>query len=315
MKKTIQYILTTLISLGVLSFFMSSCSDDEKINEWDMNYIFITPIDHLKPIPSYTLEHYSGEGVVGSVEFQFVAKLQKTAEKDVKVNLETECEGISAENIVLTSQSAIIKAGSKISDTITITINNWSDIEDIADKFETELKINLANFESPSSDIAPSTSYTSIILNITKNIRRIDNKVSTGTPSEGTLQTNVKDWIFTFMNGVENANSNSVAGTGSSDVATNGVPFWLIVDFKEEKTLTGVQTQHWASGYAPRKVEVFVSENNRDWVPFKQGSVSTSGSRQYLKFEKPVKTRYLKYEMITVPSRVDITKFYVYSLE
>lgn len=315
MKKTIQYILTTLIYLGVISFFISSCSDDDKINGWDMNYIFITPIDHLKPIPSYTLEHYSGDGIVGSVEFQFIAKLHKTAEKDVKVNIDTECEGISAENIILSSQSAIVKAGAKISDTITITIRNWSDIEDIAEKFETKLKINLGNFESPLSDISPSTSYTSIILNITKNIRRLDNGISTGTPGEGTLQTNVKDWIFTFMNGVENAGSNSVAGTGSSDVATNGVPFWLTVDFKEEKTLTGIQTQHWASGYAPKKVEVFVSENNRDWTPFRQGVVSTSGSRQYLKFEKPLKTRYLKYEMITVPSRVDITRFYVYSIE
>lgn len=314
MKKIIQYILTVLISLAMVSLFMSSCSDDERINAWDMNYIFIAPIDHLKPLPSYTLEHYSGEGVVGSVEFQFVTKLHKIAESDVKMDIEVECDGISTENIVLTSQNATIKAGSKISDTITLTINNWTDIEDIAGIFETKLKINLANFES-SSNIAPSESYTSIILDITKNMRRVDNNVSTGIPGEGTLQTNAKDWIFTFMNGAENANSNSVAGTGSSDVATNGIPFWLTVDFKEEKTLTGIQTQHWASGYAPRKIEVFISENNRDWIPFRQGTVNTSGARQNFKFEKPIKTRYIKYEMITVPSRVDITKFYVYSIE
>lgn len=80
------------------------------------------------------------------------------------------------------------------------------------------------------------------------------------------LLTNVKDWIFTFMTGVENSASNSVAGTGTNDVATNGVPFWLTVDFKEVKNVTGVQTTHWGAGYAPSKVEIFSSENGDDWV-------------------------------------------------
>ena len=126
------------------------------------------------------------------------------------------------------------------------------------------------------------------------------------------LLTNVKDWIFTFMTGVENSASNSVAGTGTNDVATNGVPFWLTVDFKEVKNVTGVQTTHWGAGYAPSKVEIFSSENGDDWVSIPDNGIlkeelrlshSTSG----------FKTRYLKYQMITVPSRVDITRFYIYA--
>lgn len=130
---------------------------------------------------------------------------------------------------------------------------------------------------------------------------------------ESVLLTNAKDWIFTFMEGVENAESNSVAGTGSNDVATNGVPFWLTVDFKEVKTVTGIQTTHWGAGYAPSKVEIFSSENGDKWTSI--GQWDTKGRNQTITFDERIKTRYLKYQMVTVPSRVDITKFYIYAWE
>ena len=113
------------------------------------------------------------------------------------------------------------------------------------------------------------------------------------------------------MTGVENSASNSVAGTGTNDVATNGVPFWLTVDFKEVKNVTGVQTTHWGAEYAPSKVEIFSSENGDDWVSI--GQWDTKGRTQTITFDERVKTRYLKYQMITVPSRVDITRFYIYA--
>ena len=127
------------------------------------------------------------------------------------------------------------------------------------------------------------------------------------------MLTNAKDWIFTFIEGVENAESNSFAGTGSNDVATNGVPFWLTVDFKEVKTVTGIQTTHWGAGYAPSKVEIFSSENGDKWTSI--GQWDTKGRNQTITFDERIKTRYLKYQMVTVPSRVDITKFYIYAWE
>ena len=101
------------------------------------------------------------------------------------------------------------------------------------------------------------------------------------------------------MEGVENAESNSVAGTGSNDVATNGV--------------TGIQTTHWGAGYAPSKVEIFSSENGDKWTSI--GQWDTKGRNQTITFDERIKTRYLKYQMVTVPSRVDITKFYIYAWE
>lgn len=146
--------------------------------------------------------------------------------------------------------------------------------------------------------------YQEIVLKISKSAER---------KKENVLLTNAKDWIFTFMEGVENPESNSVAGTGSSDVATNGIPFWLTVDLKTVKTLTGIQTRHWGAGYAPTKVEIFTSEDGEKWVSI--GQWTTKGGTQTITFEESVKTRYLKYQMITVPGRVDITRFYIYSWE
>ena len=45
------------------------------------------------------------------------------------------------------------------------------------------------------------------------------------------------------------------------------------------------------------------------------GQWTTKGGTQTITFEESVKTRYLKYQMITVPGRVDITRFYIYSWE
>lgn len=58
-------------------------------------------------------------------------------------------------------------------------------------------------------------------------------------------------------------------------------------------------------------VEIFSSENGDDWVSI--GQWDTKGRTQTITFDERVKTRYLKYQMITVPSRVDITRFYIYA--
>lgn len=83
--------------------------------------------------------------------------------------------------------------------------------------------------------------YQEIVLKISKSAER---------KKENVLLTNAKDWIFTFMEGVENPESNSVAGTEAVMLQTNGIPFWLTVDLKTVKTLTGIQTRHWGAGYA-----------------------------------------------------------------
>ncbi|HJF05612.1 MAG TPA: discoidin domain-containing protein, partial [Bacteroides thetaiotaomicron] len=204
--------------------------------------------------------------------------------------------------INLSAKNLLIKAGSTASEPITLSITDWKYLENTKEALEYTLKIKIADIESTSAEVTNAAYYQEIVLKISKTAEK---------KKESVLLTNVKDWIFTFMTGVENSASNSVAGTGTNDVATNGVPFWLTVDFKEVKNVTGVQTTHWGAGYAPSKVEIFSSENGDDWVSI--GQWDTKGRTQTITFDERVKTRYLKYQMITVPSRVDITRFYIYA--
>lgn len=209
---------------------------------------------------------------------------------------------IDANKINLSAKNLLIKTGSTASEPITLSITDWKYLENTKEALEYTLKIKIADIESTSAEVTNAAYYQEIVLKISKTAEK---------KKESVLLTNVKDWIFTFMTGVENSASNSVAGTGTNDVATNGVPFWLTVDFKEVKNVTGVQTTHWGAGYAPSKVEIFSSENGDDWVSI--GQWDTKGRTQTITFDERVKTRYLKYQMITVPSRVDITRFYIYA--
>lgn len=301
MNKIFQ--ITTIALMSAIVPLLSSCKEDDAINEWEMNYVSLLPTDYLRPTPSFSLKHVEEEGIEGNVDFQFMAKTQKAVDQDIKVNIDATCDGISTDKISLSSKDIVIKAGSTASEPVTLNISDWKELEGIKEATNYTLKIKITGIESK-AEIADATYYQAINLKITKTAER---------KKQNVLLTNAKDWIFTFMDGVENAASNAVAGTGGSDVATNGVPFWFTVDFKEVKILTGIQTKHWASGYAPTKIELFTSENGRDWVSI--GQKDTKGGTQTVMFEEQVKTRFLKYLMINVPGRVDVTKFNVYSWE
>lgn len=311
MKKFFHYILMAAFIGGTIPF--SSCNDDDEnqLNEWNMSYVSLLPADYLRPIPSFTLKHIIDKGIEGSVEFQVMATLQKPASQDVSVNIDATCDGIAADKIVKSSDAAIIKAGNLKSEPVTISITDWSDIESVEEAAEYTLNIKVKDIVTGAVEVANSEFNQSVAVKIVKEQAKMEeflffNQV----PENSTLYTNATDWDFSFMDGVENAGSNSVAGTGGNNVATNGVPFWVSVDFKEVKKLTGIKTSHWSPVYAPSKVEILTSDNGSTWKSW--GEVQTSGSYQTIAFKNVIETRYLKYQMVTVPGRVDITKLHVY---
>lgn len=302
MKKFFHYILMAAFIGGTISF--TSCSkDDETINEWNMNYISLLPVDYLRPLSNeFNLTHAEGTGVEGTIEFQFMAKASRAVEQDVTIDIElTTNIPVSKDKIVLSSQKAIIKVGQTQSEPIELSITDFSELADIKEAAEYTLDIKMKSISTNATGVAFGDINQEFAFVVKKTAEKPKQEVLVKTPQE---------WIFTFMEGVENPDANSVAGTGSSDVATNGVPFWLTVDFKTVKTVTGIQTAHWGGAYAPTKVELFESENAKDWVSI--GVFETSGSVQDIKFENRIDTRYLKYQMIDVPGRVDITRFSVY---
>lgn len=296
---------------GTIPF--SSCSDDDdnQLNEWNMSYVSLLPVDYLRPVPSFTLKHIIDKGIEGSVEFQVMATLQKPASQDVTVNIDATCDGIAADKIVKSSDAAIIKAGSLKSEPVTVSITDWADIESVEQAAEYTLNIKIKDFATGAVEVANAEFNQSVAVKIKKEQAKMEEFLFFNKePEKSTLYTNVTDWDFSFMDGVENAGANSVAGTGGGDVATNGTPFWVSVDFKEAKKLTGIKTSHWAPGFAPSKVEILTSDNGTTWKSW--GEVGTSEAIQTIAFKNVIKARYLKYQMVTVPGRVDITKLHVY---
>ncbi|NMA73901.1 MAG: carbohydrate-binding protein [Bacteroidales bacterium] len=296
MKKIDQLILALVLIINIS--FISSCSNDDEVNEWNVNFVSLQQADYLRPLPSFTLSHTGQKGVEGTVEFECVAVLQKVTDKDVRVDIDVMSEGISAEKIKQTEEYFVVKAGSLRSEPITISITDWSDWAELKEEFERKLEIKISNVESLDKNVAISEIHQQLDLKITKGAFFW----------EVAWLTNVTDWDFVFMDGVNNAQSNSVNGTGGKAVSTNGVPFWLSVDFGKEITILKVQTKH--GYYAPSKVELFSSSDNSDWVSL--GEFTVSGGTQTITFDKPVMTRYMKYQMITVPRwSVDISQFIV----
>lgn len=102
MKKFFHYILMAALIGGVIPF--TSCSDDdETINEWNLSYISLLPVDYLKPLTTeFNLTHSEGIGIEGKVDFQFIAVASKPVDQDIAVDIEVTTDlPISANKIAL----------------------------------------------------------------------------------------------------------------------------------------------------------------------------------------------------------------------
>ncbi len=299
MKKLAIYMLGAMWAACAAPLFTSCSNDDEAADEWTVNHAYINLVTERMSV-----EHkLSGE--IDNATIPFSVCLNKPVDEDVRVKINVTSENIPAANMQLSNSEVTIKQGARESEECVISITDWSFAKDT--DASTSYRINMA-ITVEGGNVTLSSNRSSETFEIIKGTHcRVEAKM----PDDALLQTNASDWTFTFENGVENANSNSVAGTGSSDIATNGVPFWLTVDLKEKMQLQGIQTEHWASSYAPTKAEVYYSEDGENWISL--GSVRTSGSTQRIAFASTIEARYLKYQMREVPSRVDMTAFYVFT--
>lgn len=310
MKKFYKLILMAALALGAAPF-IASCSDDDKDDEWNATYVYIQREDYLVGnTKTFNLTH-DAEGIGGDeVTMAFTAKTQKPTHNDIIVNLKVTSgsEDLKVENIKISSTQAVIKAGEQTSEEITVTVDR-NMFNSIKDKTSYSFDVAITDIETNNGNTFISNN------GLLTKIPAVINKsaycnLKSGTPADSKLWTAKSEWKFTIQEGVENQNSNSVIGNGGSDIATNGVAFWLTVDLNAVKTVKGIQTKHWGSSYAPTQVEIFYSEDGRTWNSM--GELDTKGGTQNISFIAPVQTRYLKYQMLKVPGRVDMTAFYVY---
>lgn len=269
---------------------------------------------------SFNLSH-TADGVSGNVTFTVSAMLSEASSEDVTLVLEAECEGISADNIVLSSSEVTVTAGRILSDEVTVSIPDLSVFasEESAAEYTLTVGIKEASVEvdpvnsSVSVKISKSAlgevsfpEFGSGFLSISSSIDLMG--------AGYRMSQDAKDWSFEFWTTggaeLENPVDNTVTGTGTSDVACNNDLINFIVDFNAEKTLGGMYFQHWGSLYCPTSIRLSVSKDGKDWV--EMGTVSSS-PQVHVAFAEPVVTRYLKYEMLGITGdRVDIMYVYLW---
>ncbi len=307
MENRISLLIAVL--LGALIPTLLSCNDDEEVfNEWNATYVSLQRQDYLSgDVKVFKLSHDAG-GIGGDeILLTFNVKTQQPSPDDITVALEVKSEeGLDVNLITLSNASVTLRKGETISENITATINREHFL-DIKDKLQYAFQISIKDIMTNDKNTVVSEYLHTLRASINKAAYC---NLKAAAPENCELLTNKTDWEFAFQEGVENSSSNSVAGTGGNDVATNGIPFWVTVDLKETQTVRGIQTKHWGASFAPTEVEIFHSVDGINWTSL--GVTATSGQTQNITFITPVETRYLKYQMITVPGRVDLTALYVY---
>lgn len=305
MKKFFHYILMAAFISGTIPF--SSCNDDDEnqLNEWNMGYISLLPVDYLRPIPSFKLTHSVDNGIQGEVSYDVMATLQKPVSADVKVKISATCEGINAEHINVSD--AIIKAGNTKSDPVTISITDWSDIAGNTDDVEYTLNIKIVGIETTATEVTNGEFNQAIAVKINKEHAKREGFLSYGTPENSTLMDKNKrgDWGWTYSSptntAIENQGNADIDATGTSDLASNA-PYTIVVDFKESLKITGVSTRAYGGYYAPKKVEIYTSEDGVKWTPSLGDVTLSSSSTQNIAFKEAVQARYLKYKMLQIMS-------------
>lgn len=305
---------------------VTGCSDksDTPQDEWTGTYVYLQRIDYLSPAPKTFYFTHTAEGVTGAVDMPFVAKVQKPAGKDITVNVDfKEPEkynlGLALQTKAgetVTTRQLVIKAGETHSDTLRLVATQVSKIDTIEQQVEIPFELTLKSVETaqPFTQISPVKDLKTLTAKISKSALQ---SLKIGEP-ENSVALDRSTWTITLGEGAENTGANLVDSNFGTDVARSNKGFDVTIDLGSTKTLTGLYTVSWSwttSRYAPREIEVSVSDDNTTWKSL--GSIATGTGLQYVTFLTRPKARYLKYNIVQMPTsrRVSIVEFYLYEAD
>lgn len=311
-----QIMLLCIWTVGITTSF-TSCDSEEVIeDEWNATYVYIQRNDYLEMNNSVFNLGHSVQGIVGEVAFTFKLKVQKPAEQDIIGNLSfSGTESMPASLFTLSNDKPIIKAGETESEEITLTLTEKDELAKTEGMITGEFDIRLTSIQTVNWNTTISTNPSLTVIHFTVNKAEfsIQNLEIGEVNTEFTQVLDRSVWTLNVETGVEGSVGNLIDGSTGTDVAMNNNGFWVTVDLSAPKKVAGLVTYHWGVAYCPSKIEVFVSDDGVAWKTM--GTLKVSGETHKIKFIEPVTTRYLKYDMLEVPSRVDITEFYVYEVK
>ncbi len=223
-----------VILAGLLSLItFNACSnDDEVVDEWSANYVYLQKKDYLLPDKTSILVH-NPLGIEGAVTETFVVKLKYPTDNDVIVTLEAQGEHIPSGLISLSPQQVTIKAGEQTSEEVTVNMSDWSFAVNEKDEMEYELKVSISGIQAKEKDLRISNIQNTKLIAVSKGAYSL---IATTMPGNW-ITVNRSGWKATASHNY----SNSYPATNAIDDDMNSTWFGYGIDYNDGQCWLNVE--------------------------------------------------------------------------
>ena len=253
MYNTIYKTLAALFAAVGLTA-VAGCSENNKNpdDEWTATYVYLQRVDYLSPSPKTFYFTHTAEGVTGSVDMPFVAKIQKPASRDITVNIDfkepkTYDLGLALQTNkgeAVSTKQLVIKAGEVHSDTLRLVATKVNKIDTLEQQVEIPFEVTLASIQTAQANthISPVKNLKALSAKISKSALQ---SLAIGEP-ENSVAMDRSTWTITLGEGAENTAANLTDLNYGTDVARSNTGFDLTIDLCTSKTITGLYTISWS---------------------------------------------------------------------
>lgn len=159
------YVLITCV-LGVLALNSCSKDEDDEMNEWTTNYVYLQRDNYLAKEPTFIVTH-DPMGLAGEVDYKFYIKTKYPATKDINVSFEVSGD-IPNDKISLQTRQVTIKSGETSSELITVTVPDWSFLKDDKAAKDYNMIVYITGLQSSDKNIQISNNQKSKSFKISK---------------------------------------------------------------------------------------------------------------------------------------------------
>lgn len=291
-------VAAALLSLGMFT----ACNDDDNVeqDEWTATYVYLQRTDFLESdSKEFSLVHTPLE-LSGNVNMEFSAKIQKTSNHDISVEVgvegsenlpSTSYRFVDREGNPLSSNTLTIKAGQISSDTVCMVLDDLSPLAGIDGKITEKgcIKIDKVITDTPNTLVATNPKMKQLDFSVVKDKKRyvILGNVPTGSVqvplTAEALTVSGTNW-YTDPKSLVDGNSNSyVLFYGNAEKG-------IQIDLGEERTITAIQTDYLYSGYDSSNVTVMCADGD-EWKEI--GTLDVKGATQIINLLGKPKSRYL----------------------
>lgn len=307
MKKFYQNMLILIWAFVALPFITSCSNDNEEINEWEANYVYLQR-DNYTELPNFVLTH-TPLGVIGDVTQKILLKVQKPTSKDIHVRLSMICTEFDPKYISLSNSEVVIKANELVSDTVAVSIPDFSFMNDTKEATDYHFEVKIESIDPDNGALKVSKLQQSMKVTVNKGAYAF---YKYGAPANSNFITNRIDWTVTLGEGLTGLPKYVIDGQTYTNVSRNdGKKLEVMIDFGSLQTLVGIRTSH-TYNFTPTEIEVFTSENGNDWksLGVYERIASTT---EPITFLAPIKTQYLKYSALSSKGQINLSEFNIYT--